>query len=89
MAVGLRVGVHDPQAPFYLQSGFAASFTAPSGSAAFDSYISDPAKPVPYRKRPIQSIGYENEYPVADRGWSTTSAKRRGGRTCCLISRQC
>jgi len=35
------------------------SLTAPkSGDAAFDEYISDPAKPVPFRARPIQQIGY-------------------------------
>ena len=28
--------------------------------AAFDEYISDPAKPVPFRPRPIQPIGYDH-----------------------------
>ena len=40
--------------PLYLDAGFKASFAAPaSGDAAFDEYISDPAKPVPFRARPI------------------------------------
>jgi putative CocE/NonD family hydrolase len=40
--------------PFYLRPGFSAGFSAPAaGGAAFDEYISDPAKPVPYRARPI------------------------------------
>src|SRR5439155_22150586 len=26
----------------------------------FDEYVSDPAKPVPFRSRPIQPIGYDN-----------------------------
>jgi len=40
----------------YLQPDHKLSFTAPSpnGPDAFDSYISDPANPVPYRPRPIQ-----------------------------------
>jgi putative CocE/NonD family hydrolase len=39
----------------YLQSGFHLAFTAPGDSAnAYDEYISDPSKPVPYRIRPIQ-----------------------------------
>ncbi len=40
--------------PLYLEAGGALSFTAPkAGDAAFDEYVSDPAKPVPYRMRPI------------------------------------
>jgi putative CocE/NonD family hydrolase len=40
----------------YLQPDHKLSFTAPSsnGPEAFDSYVSDPANPVPYRPRPIQ-----------------------------------
>ena len=36
------------------------SATAPSGGAAYDEYVSDPAKPVPFRARPIQPIGYDS-----------------------------
>ena len=43
----------------YLNAGLKLSFAAPKpGDAAFDEYISDPAKPVPYRARPIQPVGY-------------------------------
>jgi putative CocE/NonD family hydrolase len=40
----------------YLQSGRGLSFSSPTqaGPDASDSYISDPAKPVPYRHRPIE-----------------------------------
>ncbi|HKV28159.1 MAG TPA: CocE/NonD family hydrolase [Candidatus Acidoferrales bacterium] len=40
----------------YFQSGAKLSFDAPeeAGTEAFDSYISDPAHPVPYRHRPIE-----------------------------------
>jgi len=31
---------------------------AGKGDAPFDEYVSDPAKPVPFRKRPIQPVGY-------------------------------
>ena len=39
----------------YTQPGHRLSFDAPSNGAgeAFDSYVSDPASPVPYRPRPI------------------------------------
>jgi len=40
----------------YFQAGRKLAFAAPSAnsSEAFDSYVSDPANPVPYRPRPIQ-----------------------------------
>ncbi len=45
--------------PLYLTAGFGLSFTAPtehnlSVPAAFDEYVSDPAKPVPYLPRPVR-----------------------------------
>jgi putative CocE/NonD family hydrolase len=48
--------------PLYLHSGLKLSFDHPqSNEAAFDEYISDPAKPVPYRARPVQPMGYNGE----------------------------
>ncbi len=50
--------------PLYLQAGFGLSFSASpansatAGSSAYDEYISDPAKPVPYNGRPAQPMGY-------------------------------
>ena len=38
--------------PLYLQSGHGLAFQAP-GESAPDSYVSDPAKPVPFVRRPI------------------------------------
>ena len=44
---------HKPQ-PLYLIANGSLSFEAPDESAAkFDQYVSDPAKPVPYRPRPV------------------------------------
>jgi len=44
--------------PLYLAAGSKLSFSAPNGGPAFDEYISDPSKPVPFRARPIQPIDY-------------------------------
>ena len=45
--------------PLYLTAGLKASFEAPkAGDAPFEEYVSDPAKPVPFRARPIQPVGY-------------------------------
>jgi putative CocE/NonD family hydrolase len=47
--------------PLYLRAGLKLSFAAPKpGDAAFEEYVSDPAKPVPFRARPIQPMGYEH-----------------------------
>src|SRR5215510_14137982 len=43
--------------PLYLAPSFGLSFTAPAATqpaAAYDEYVSDPAKPVPYLPRPVR-----------------------------------
>ena len=41
-------------APLYLTAGLRLGIQAPeAGGASFDEYVSDPAKPVPFRARPI------------------------------------
>jgi uncharacterized protein len=46
-------GCSAPLQPLYLEPAFALSFDKPADSAASDSYVSDPAKPVPYLPRPV------------------------------------
>lgn len=52
----------------YFGEGGRLSFDAPGGDdgSAFDSYVSDPARPVPYRPRPIEAT-----YDPRGSGWST------------------
>jgi hypothetical protein len=46
--------------PLHLTAGLKLGFAPPSpGDPAFDEYVSDPAKPVPFRARPIQPVGYD------------------------------
>jgi uncharacterized protein len=46
-------------APLYLNSGLKLGFNAPASSEnSYDEYVSDPAKPVPFRARPSQPVGY-------------------------------
>jgi uncharacterized protein len=48
-------GCAAPLKPIYLQADFGLGFDQPTGSAsAADSYVSDPAKPVPYLPRPVR-----------------------------------
>ena len=64
----------------YLNAGFSAGFTPPAaGSTPFDSYISDPAKPVPFRKRPIQPVGYDNGMTWPE--WLVDDQREASGRT--------
>ena len=60
--------------PLYLRAGSKVSFDPPApGDAAFDEYISDPAKPVPYRARPIDNSTW--------RQWLVDDQRQASGRT--------
>ncbi|MBY0433844.1 MAG: CocE/NonD family hydrolase [Cyclobacteriaceae bacterium] len=39
----------------YMRADGKLSFEAPTEKEAFDSYVSDPARPVPYRNRPVEA----------------------------------
>ncbi|HEX4784988.1 MAG TPA: CocE/NonD family hydrolase [Candidatus Sulfotelmatobacter sp.] len=63
----------------YLEVGLRLSFDAPkSGDAAFDEYVSDPAKPVPFRARPIQPVGYTDGFTWAQ--WLVDDQREASGR---------
>jgi len=56
---GCASGCTVQKKPLYLEAGSKLGFEAPKkGDAEFDEYVSDPAKPVPYRSRPSQPMGY-------------------------------
>jgi hypothetical protein len=66
--------------PLYLEAGFNLSFTAPAaGDSGFDEYVSDPGKPVPYRARPSQPIGYD--LPLTWPQWLVDDQREASGRT--------
>jgi putative CocE/NonD family hydrolase len=54
----------------YPQPGGKLAFTPPSGGAAFDEYVSDPAKPVPLVER-IESNGMPRDYITADQRFAS------------------
>jgi putative CocE/NonD family hydrolase len=65
--------------PLYLTAGLKLGFTAPkAGDAEFDEYISDPAKPVPFRARPIQPVGYTTGYTWSQ--WLVDDQREASGR---------
>jgi putative CocE/NonD family hydrolase len=67
--------------PLYLQPGLGLSFNKPSSAGAtstYDSYISDPAKPVPFRRRPNQPVGYTGEMTWSQ--WLVDDQREQSGR---------
>src|ERR1035437_3611167 len=69
--------------PLYLASGSKLSFAAPvSGDAsapAFQEYVSDPAKPVPFHARPIVPNSFDKGQSW--REWLVTDQREASGRT--------
>jgi hypothetical protein len=65
--------------PLYLHAGLVLNNDEPkSGEAAFDEYVSDPAKPVPYRARPIQPVAYSEHMTWAE--WLVDDQREESGR---------
>jgi uncharacterized protein len=60
---GCTSGCSVQPTPLYLSAGLTLGYAQPkAGDAAFEAYVSDPAKPVPYRARPNQ--------PSTGPGWA-------------------
>jgi len=63
---GCTAGCEVRPTPLYLRAGLRTSFDPPaSGDQAYDEYVSDPSKPVPYRARPIDGSSW-NRWLVDD-----------------------
>jgi uncharacterized protein len=63
----------------YLLPGNKLGFEAPAGGEAFTEYVSDPARPVPFRARPIQQVGYAPGQTWQQ--WLTDDQREASGRT--------
>jgi putative CocE/NonD family hydrolase len=65
--------------PLYLTAGLKTSFEKPkSTSPPYEEYVSDPAKPVPFRSRPIQPVGYAE--PFSWPRWLVDDQREASGR---------
>ena len=68
----------------YLNAGYKLSMSAPASSdSPFDEYISDPGKPVPYRARPSQPMGYTTELTWSQ--WLSDNQVEASGRPDVLV----
>jgi putative CocE/NonD family hydrolase len=65
--------------PLYLKSDLRLSFTSPKAEdPAFDEFVSDPAKPVPYVARPVRPMGYDQDHPWPH--WLVEDQREASGR---------
>jgi uncharacterized protein len=65
--------------PLYLRAGLKLGFEAPKESDdSATEYTSDPAKPVPFRARPIQPVGYDNGLTWSQ--WLVDDQREASGR---------
>ena len=81
---GCENGCAPKPTPLYLNAGEKLAFSAPvAGGAPYDEYTSDPAKPVPYRVRPSQPLGYSNglTWPL----WLVDDQREASGRPDVLV----
>ena len=76
---GCANGCEIRRSPLYLGADLKASFSTPrTGDSAFEEYVADPAKPVPFRARPIQPVGYDP--PLTWSQWLVDDQREASGR---------
>jgi putative CocE/NonD family hydrolase len=73
-----QTGCPAPLTPLYLAAGSALSFAAPAANGS-DSYVSDPAKPIPYVPRPVAGSGPQWQ------SWLTTDQRNVATRPDVLV----
>jgi putative CocE/NonD family hydrolase len=68
----------------HLLAGSRLGFTPPKrDDTPFEEYVSDPARPVPFRARPIQPVGYDNGLTWPD--WLADDQREASGRPDVLV----
>ena len=76
---GCEKGCPPKPTPLHLLAGGRLGFKAPGAAdSAFDEYISDPAHPVPFRRRPIQPVGYGGDFTWEY--WLVDDQREQSGR---------
>ncbi|HZR66951.1 MAG TPA: CocE/NonD family hydrolase [Terriglobales bacterium] len=81
---GCQAGCAPKATPLYLNGDLKLSFSEPKRSdAAYSEYVSDPAKPVPYRARPSQPVGYTGRFTWPQ--WLVDDQREPSGRPDVLV----
>jgi len=77
---GCTSGCKIAPTPLYLRAGSKVGFASPqTGDEEFEEYVSDPAKPVPYRARPIMPPMQDEYYPFWSK-WLMDDQREASGR---------
>ena len=63
--------------PLYLNAGLGVGFNAKSAAPGYEEYVSDPAKPVPFRARPIDASSWSR--------WLVDDQREASGRPDVLV----
>lgn len=63
--------------PLYLKPGGALGFTRADGPVATEDYVSDPAHPIPFVPRPVDTVNYVGDHWTA---WLTTDQRNAASR---------
>ncbi|HET7288769.1 MAG TPA: CocE/NonD family hydrolase, partial [Pyrinomonadaceae bacterium] len=74
---GCEKGCAIKPTPLYLNAGLNAGFAAKSSTSGYEEYVSDPAKPVPFRARPIDSGSWSR--------WLVDDQREMSGRPDVLV----
>ena len=72
-------GCAHPSRALYLQPANKLGFDAPAANGGFSEYVSDASRPVPFRARPIQPMGYDPGQTWST--WLTDDQREASGRT--------
>ncbi|HKS10920.1 MAG TPA: CocE/NonD family hydrolase [Pyrinomonadaceae bacterium] len=75
--MGCEKGCTVKPTPLYLTAGLKTSFTQASKAPGYEEYISDPAKPVPFRARPIDAASWSR--------WLVDDQREQSGRPDVLV----
>ena len=76
---GCATGCTLKPTPLYLNAGLKLGWTKPvARDAGYEEYVSDPAKPVPFRARPNQPVGYGNGFTWTE--WLVDDQREASGR---------
>ena len=75
--MGCEKGCTVKPTPLYLTAGLKTSFTQASKGPGYEEYISDPAKPVPFRARPIDASSWSR--------WLVDDQREQSGRPDVLV----
>jgi putative CocE/NonD family hydrolase len=81
---GCASGCAPKATPVFLSAGLKLGFAAPkNGEASFEEYVSDPTKPVPFRARPSQPVGYGDGMTWSQ--WLVDDQREASGRPDVLV----